>query len=115
MVMKACESSAATVGVPWKLDREAFTRISKSNCYYCGAPPSKVVTLPGCKGHFVCNVVGMIDKEKGYVEGNAIPRCHTCSAMKGKLSFEKFLHHVAKIAQRIPAIQGTRGHGVKQL
>jgi hypothetical protein len=44
------------------------------------------------------NGLDRVDNARGYESGNVVPCCDPCNRMKGTLSREAFLEHVALVA-----------------
>ena len=83
----------------WCLTEDDFTRLTQSDCYYCGDPPSKVRTKEHCYGTYVCNGIDRLDNEQGYSIDNCVPCCETCNRMKMALNVNTFLVQVSRIAR----------------
>lgn len=74
---------------------EEFRSLILSDCYYCGAAPSRVIKK---YPHQPC--VGGIDRlnsSLGYFSENVVSCCTTCNMMKNTTSRDDFLNHIDKI------------------
>jgi len=97
-VLKAYRESAVRRKLEWTLTTEEFLYIIHLNCTYCGDPPSNYIRKYNMS--FAYSGIDRVDNSKGYVEGNVVPCCAVCNAMKEKLSVDGFLKHVFKIADK---------------
>lgn len=87
----------------FELDREKFDAFIKSNCYYCGCPPSQIQKLRR-KGKpidvgFRYNGIDRINSEIGYIKDNVRPCCFSCNSMKSDMSISEFKQCVTKIVK----------------
>lgn len=70
----------------WELTLDQFHALSQQPCGYCGKPPSN----GGRKGVFLYNGIDRKANTKGYTQGNALPCCARCNAIKSHLlSYEE--------------------------
>lgn len=98
----------------WNLPKEAFFKIVKLPCSYCGVPPtpkSFAKHFPNAKlytehylMHAVIEVNGVdrVDNTLGYSEENCVPCCTTCNYAKrdkSKEEYERWLDRVAVFRQ----------------
>lgn len=97
-------STAKRFNRSFKLSKKQFERLTKQNCFYCGAPPAAYV--PVLQKHCrtpcfaFCNGIDRIDNSKGYLPNNVVPCCTQCNIMKNHFSISDFLQHVKAIAIR---------------
>ena len=92
------KNSASQRKLTYDLDDETLFTLIKSNCHYCGKPPSK----PHRKCEtFLYNGLDRVDNSIGYIESNVVPCCYICNKMKGELSVEVFLEHLNNIWTRL--------------
>lgn len=84
----------------FELSRAEFRRLTKLNCYFCGAPPSQIAARSQPKGAaplYVYNGIDRIDSSLGHEPGNVLPCCGICNRMKGDMPLEEFLARVKLI------------------
>lgn len=95
---------------PFSLTDDDFSRITKSNCHYCGKPPSQSIkSKKGSAEPYVYNGIDRVDSSKGYEVGNSVACCSVCNYMKQDLGIDEFLSHVAAIYRHaIPPKSGNR-------
>jgi len=84
----------------FRLSINEFRRLTKQDCYYCGAAPHRVREYKGLNGPYVYNGVDRMDNTQGYVPGNCVACCWLCNRMKRTMSTDEFLAHVSKIHER---------------
>lgn len=89
----------------FSLTEDEFRSLTKSNCYYCGEPPSMVYihkeknSTEQAKenGKYIYNSVDRIDSGLGYTVENSRPCCKICNTMKLNHSEEDFVEHIKKV------------------
>lgn len=81
---------------------EDFLKLTSSNCFYCGAPPSNIRLGRG-KGipPYVYNGLDKVVPSRGYILSNVVPCCWPCNHMKSDFPQGKFLSHVRKIVYHL--------------
>jgi len=82
-------NKAAKKGRAFALNIEEFRAITKSNCYYCGSPPSGLMNH-STNGAYVYNGIDRIDNEQGYLMHNVIPCCKVCNRAKREMPLSEF-------------------------
>jgi hypothetical protein len=83
-------------GYSWDIDKDIFRKLTSSNCYYCGTPPSQLARK-GLNGDYLYNGLDRVDNSKGYSEDNCVPCCGRCNKAKGTMSLEEFLELVSLV------------------
>jgi len=89
---------------PVTISFEEFSRLSLSNCFYCGSPPKKVLLDKDKSGGLISNSklyhngIDKIDPSIGFVIGNMLPCCFPCNRSKSNLSVFDFIEHCKKIS-----------------
>jgi len=91
------KSNAKNRGLEWNLTEEQFTKLTKQNCYYCGAKPKNQSKRKWQNGSYACNGLDRIDNTKGYTIDNVVPCCKDCNAAKGKLTLQEFKDLIKRI------------------
>lgn len=108
-------------GAEFNISFEEFLIITQQNCFYCGTLPYNTYNIiierikaaakrnntdPKLaeyhqkelqEGNFTYNGMDRIDSSKGHINGNIVPCCWTCNRMKGKMSHQEFIAHIARI------------------
>lgn len=80
----------------WEITEGEFDRLTSESCHYCGAPPSNVKRLSS--GEFTYSGIDRMDNSRGYEEGNVVPCCIECNRLKGRMSYEKFVAWLNRVA-----------------
>lgn len=83
----------------WELTNEFCVVLFKSNCYYCGSPPSSVrkSKKPGAKRLFTYTGIDRVVNSKGYTVNNVVPCCKICNHAKGAMDQSEFLAWVDRL------------------
>lgn len=77
------------------LTDEQIIALHKENCYYCGAPPSNICSLPS--GSYTYSGIDRVNNDKGYLIDNVVSCCSFCNKAKGKKSVEEFQEQYKRI------------------
>lgn len=110
--MKRGELSASQIGVnrlfrKYKLDskkrnvhfelsKEILDNLVKSNCTYCGSPPSNFLARKSGEG-FAYNGIDRVDNNAGYTISNSVTCCKDCNFAKRFRTREQFLDWAKKL------------------
>jgi len=82
----------------FSITKEKAFVLHKSNCFYCGAPPSNTFTYTtNTSVSFIYSGIDRINSDKGYTEDNVVACCKICNVMKNNLPLEEFLAHINSI------------------
>lgn len=73
-------------GHAWGLSREEFADLTKGDCFYCDAAPTKTIQPPNVWSPYTYNGVDRVDNAVGYRLSNCVPCCTTCNKIKGQVS-----------------------------
>lgn len=85
------KKSARDRGYSFELSRDLFRALTKSNCFYCGAPPTqRAQCAKGTNGAYAYIGVDRVDNSAGYVTDNVRPCCKTCNVAKAGVSEADF-------------------------
>jgi len=89
-------------GFTFDLSADAFRKLVKQDCWYCGAPPSNTVVkkLSYSVETLVTNGVDRVDPTQGYTPGNTVTCCWTCNRAKGTLSLNQFHQWIRRVGAR---------------
>ena len=68
---------SAKRGLAFTLTKKYFKKLIKSNCAYCGKPPSN--NLRG----MLFNSIDRVDNHRGYYKDNCVSCCKECNWIKG--------------------------------
>lgn len=102
-LISAYKAGAKRRHIEYKLDNSTFLELTKKECMYCGAVPSKIYKTGNSKttGVYIYNGVDRLDNSKGYIIGNCVPCCTVCNTAKASLSLEEFKTWINKVHQRL--------------
>lgn len=91
---------------PFVLSLEDVRKLTSSDCFYCGSPPSqeskhrmrdgKVSARPP----YVYNGIDRVNNSLGYTPENCVSCCKICNYMKQELSQQEFINHIKEILER---------------
>ena len=90
--------SAKRRNLVFEIDKEAFRKLTKSDCCYCGAKPSQELHRTDCNGNYVYNGLDRVDNNIGYVIDNIVPCCGQCNVAKSNLSKRDFLDWTERVS-----------------
>lgn len=79
---------ASSKGIPVTITSEQFEAIFKSECFYCGSPPT-TESLMGVDRLSTCY---------GYCVGNVVPCCTMCNMMKGSFDPTTFINKAHEVS-----------------
>jgi hypothetical protein len=82
----------------FELTKEQFAALTKSDCFYCGQPPSQRTRDPHSNGDYVYSGVDRLDNAVGYTPDNSVSCCRVCNDMKGTLNRDEFVSQVQRVA-----------------
>lgn len=88
-------------GILFLLTLEQFRTMVKADCFYCGLPPSGVISSHGHYGDFVYNGVDRMDSAKGYTVNNTVSCCKFCNPAKGSLSRQEFFDWACRVVHHM--------------
>jgi hypothetical protein len=86
--------------IAFDLTDEEFSRITSSDCRYCGAAPSLVMMNKPGTGRYIYNSIDRKDPKRGYVADNVTACCKPCNYMKWTLSESEFIARATAIARK---------------
>jgi hypothetical protein len=90
--------------LPFKLTFKQAKKLFKSDCYYCGASPSRILKSPKRvwrKRKIKYNGIDRMVNPLGYVKGNIVPCCTTCNFMKCDMTAKEFISRCRRIVARM--------------
>jgi hypothetical protein len=92
--------------IPFQITKEQFSAIIKLNCHYCDCKAERQYPSGGKLKHTTindCIFVNGIDRKNstiGYTIENCVPCCAICNMAKFKMSEDKFMDWIQRIAQK---------------
>lgn len=88
-------------GLVFELTIDQFTKITSSNCYYCGIEPRQTnKNQERYMAPYLYNGIDRVDNDVGYVFENCVAACVDCNYMKRKRTLEEFVEKCKVIAKR---------------
>ena len=85
----------------WNLTEKQVAKITKMNCYFCGATPNNVVNQKTSNGEYIYNGLDRIDNIKGYTIDNVVPCCKRCNMAKNDQTLQEFKDWIKKVSERM--------------
>ena len=82
-------------GIEFNLTLDEASEMFKSDCHYCGAPPTMIKARAG--EDYLYNGIDRIDNKKIYTYKTTVPCCKTCNRIKHILPEQEFIQHIKKI------------------
>lgn len=114
-VVRSYKIGAGQRGIDFLLSESQIKVLTKSDCYYCGAPPSQeafCVKQRTKEAHqrskYIYNGIDRIDNAKPYVKENCVPCCRICNRAKGNLPAEKFISYLNQLIQQVGGVPYPR-------
>jgi hypothetical protein len=99
-VLREYRDSAEVRGHAWELAPDIAIGLFKSDCYYCGTPPSAPKRLHKKDNPTFMSGIDRLDSRVGYTESNCVPCCRRCNYMKGSMTADEFLTVVKAIYRK---------------
>lgn len=95
--------SSKNRGFIFKLSKQFFKKITKMNCFYCGAKPSQITkTKNKIKNEiYMYSGIDRVDNSMGYLEKNCVPCCKCCNRMKLAMNIDDFTNKISLIYERL--------------
>lgn len=107
------KSNAKRTNKEFALSYEETVQIFKTDCHYCGAPPSTDFTVQNTRRKKTkrilmnlekiedyavkVNGIDRVDSYKGYIQNNVVPCCKTCNFAKNDLSYDEFINYIDRL------------------
>lgn len=91
--------SAEKRGLEFKLTKEEFIRITKTNCNYCGEKPRQVSKNSEYQEAYIYNGIDRLDNNHGYTIENSVACCIICNYAKHTMGYWEFMEWIRKIAK----------------
>lgn len=93
------KSKAKYRGLAFLLDKSYFETLIKSNCYYCGKPPSNKAEKYGT--FVLYSGIDRIDNNRGYIKDNCVPCCKECNNKKKDITID-MIRKIVEYLDKIP-------------
>lgn len=87
-ILASYKSAAKKRGYDFSLTKPEFLEMIKSNCHYCGTPPSRIRKWQN--GSFIYNGIDRLDNNIGYTTSNTVTACYECNQAKHQMTEEHF-------------------------
>jgi hypothetical protein len=100
-LLSSYKHHAVKRGLTWEIDLELFEQLTKSNCFYCGAEPSRVQKTGYRTGVYIYNGIDRINNSLGYDPVNVVSCCKNCNFAKNNMTITEFKDWATRIAERI--------------
>jgi hypothetical protein len=97
-IIHSYKKNAEKRSLSWELTNAQATALFKTDCHYCGRPPSQVQTRNN--ETYTYNGIDRVDNAFGYKEGNVVACCKWCNWAKNEQSLEEFRGWVLCVAER---------------
>lgn len=99
---KNYQLAAKSRGIPFKISKTLFKKLTSSDCFYCGAKPSSISTQGRHKSSrqhaaYVYNGVDRVVNSRPYERSNVVPCCSLCNYAKRDLSLKNFVEWVGRL------------------
>lgn len=96
-LVQSYKTNAKSKGLEFSLTNEQCRVLFDGVCYFCGKPPSKVLTSRNGKDSITYSSIDRCDSSLGYTADNVSSCCTECNYLKGNKSNEEFLNHIQRI------------------
>lgn len=107
MLFADYKRSAERKGLVFEIDRVSFDRLTSSDCYYCGSPPSKMIYQRGAIHlAYKYNGIDRLDSEIGYILTNCVPACSIYNFAKRQMTPEQYINHCKLVVSHNTKIDG---------
>lgn len=97
-LMWSYRNNADKRNVQFSLTEKQFEVFVQGDCYYCGAPPSRIFGQKKIK--YVCTGIDRVNNAIGYTVDNCVSCCKVCNIFKRRMSKDEMLDFVKRIYQR---------------
>lgn len=98
-VYRNYKRQAKSRNLEFNLNKEEFKKLTSSDCWYCGRPPSNKTVRAKYPyvGTYIYNGLDRINSSKEYSTDNVIPCCWKCNRAKSNMDFNEFLDWVSDV------------------
>lgn len=88
-------------GLNFSIDIDLFTKLTTSECYWCGISPKQIHRSKANAGGYLHNGIDRVDNRLGYIPLNCVACCKRCNTVKSNMTLEEFKNWVRKVNQRL--------------
>ena len=88
-------------GLEYNLTEKQFKKITKENCFYCGAKPNNISDRKMNNGEYIFNGIDRLNNNKGYIIDNVVPCCFICNRAKDTHTLQEFKEWVCRIYNKM--------------
>lgn len=99
-IIRRYRRTSEKAGRPWLLSDSDAVELFKSNCHYCGTPPSCKRDVSGPIAYWF-NGIDRIDNRLGYIQGNVVACCKDCNFAKGSRSYDSFIEWARRLGRHL--------------
>lgn len=103
IVHRSYAASASHRGYEFMLTIDDVTNIIFKDCFYCGQPPERTVTIgqaPWKREGVMVNGIDRYINSNGYAMGNVVSCCSECNYFKGSRDGDDFIELCKKITDK---------------
>lgn len=93
------KANARTRGYEWSLTDAEAVHLMQSDCFYCKAPPSNIVSHEKLDQFVFYSGIDRVVNEVGYTKENVVPCCRDCNLAKRDRDVRSFLVWVHRVAK----------------
>src|SRR3990167_1204319 len=97
LVLASYRLGAKNRDLEFFLKEDFAINLMKSNCYYCGRPPSNVKKIEFSDTPLLYNGIDRVENNIGYTEKNVVPCCKTCNMAKNNMGLNEFLSWIKSV------------------
>lgn len=101
-LLRRYKASASVRDYTWELTEDEFDSLVKSNCYFCGFPPSRVIKRAG--GDFVYNGIDRLENEPYYRIYNSVSCCWDYNSRKRAWDSKRFILWATRVSEYRKAV-----------
>lgn len=83
--------------LPFLLTEKECIKLFEGDCYFCGQPPSEILTRKNAKGSYKYSGIDRINSDEGYILGNVASCCTACNYLKVNRTNASFIGHIKRI------------------
>ncbi len=92
-------TSASSRNLEFKLTRDEFRELTKTDCHYCGTKPAQ--KFKRGKSTYIYNGIDRKDNSIGYIKNNVVSCCKQCNIAKHIMNYNEFINFIIKIYNNI--------------
>uniref|UniRef100_A0A6H2A4R9 Putative HNH endonuclease n=1 Tax=viral metagenome TaxID=1070528 RepID=A0A6H2A4R9_9ZZZZ len=93
--------TAKNKGFKYTLTEEQFTKLTSSNCYYCGEIPKQIKKQNNTYGNYIYNGIDRVDNNLGYTPENTVSCCKLCNYKKSDMTLQDFQDWIRRVYNKL--------------